>query len=230
MTTLIDQVDQSSDDAHEAEGFGGVNLTFSTLRHGDSGGDRHIGLRFRNISGLSGVTIDAVKLTYRATNLDTGISGGTWFCHKAESPGTFTTTAFNISDIAQRPRTIASANGEFGNDDAAKSFGRWDVGADEDVPWSGANAAIKDAWRAMVQELIDALFDPSAMVFLFIFDDTTGSQERIAEAEDLGSGNAGILTIDYTAPPVEVSLLPQYGQLRAAIGDPPVYGATIMRS
>lgn len=31
-------------------------------------------------------------------------------------------------------------------------------------------------------------------------------------------------------PPVESSLLPEYGQLRTAIGDPPVYGATILRS
>lgn len=31
-------------------------------------------------------------------------------------------------------------------------------------------------------------------------------------------------------PPIEPSLLPEYGQIRTAIGDPPVYGATILRS
>ncbi len=32
-----------------------------------------------------------------------------------------------------------------------------------------------------------------------------------------------------TPPPVAVNL-PEYGQVRAAIGDPPVFGATILRS
>ncbi len=31
-------------------------------------------------------------------------------------------------------------------------------------------------------------------------------------------------------PPIEPSLLPEYGQVRTAIGDPPIFGATIVRS
>ena len=201
-TTLNLQVGASADDATETD-IGGMGLTSTSVIFGSFSSFRHVGLRFTSVSGLSGQTIDAATLTFRASSTDTGDFVGDWFAHDVEVPGTFTTTDENITDTAQRPRTTTTCEGD-GTD-----FGNWTNGADE--TFTGPSPSIV----GIIQELADS-HDPSAIALLFIY--TSGDGERLARTYDHDTALAAKLDIDHSAGGA-TSLLPRYGHpMRHLIG------------
>ena len=186
-TTLNLQVGASSDDARELVSDGTMTLVVADTAFGSPfGGPFHQGLRWTGVSGLSGSTIDSAVLTFRANATDSGDFVANWFAHDVESPGTFTTTASNISDTAQRPRTTATVGGD-GSD-----FGNWTSGNDETFTGDGVNT-IAD----IIQELADS-FDPTEIVLIHIY--TSGTGEREADAFDAAGENSARLDIDFTEP------------------------------
>ena len=193
MTTLNLQVDASADDAVESS-TGVITLDGIGVFIGGFLAGYHSGFRFTGVSGLSGSTIDAATLTFRANITDTGDFVGDWYAHDAEAPGTFTTTASNISDTGQRPRTTATCEGD-GTD-----FGNWTDDSDHTFTGDGVNTI-----KGIIQELADS-YDPSAIALLHIF--TSGTGERVASSWDHATDPAPKLDITYTAGGGDVTILP----------------------
>lgn len=193
MTTLNLQVGLVSglntDDADE-NASGGIDLTGlvpgfgGAIRNGSS-----IGLRFTGVSGLSGSTITAATLTFRANETDSGSFTGDWYAEDAVAPGTFTSST---EDITSRARTTATCEGD------GVDFGDWTGGQDPTFTGDGVNTIVD-----IIQELADS-YDPSTIVLLHIF--TSGSGERIFKSYDSSSGTAPKLDITFTASGGDASI------------------------
>lgn len=208
MTVLNLQCSESADDAHERVDGGSMSINHIRGRFGQFFFTYHMGLRFPGVSGLSGSAISAATLTFRADRSDTGFFVGDWYAHSKEDPEIFTAVNFNISDIAQRPRTIATGEGDSGD------FGDWTGGQDHIFP-TGGESIIKD----IVQELAND-HNPSAIALLWIYSSGTG--KRVFEAYDTSAALAAKLAVTYTAggpPPVTGQVgFAGIGSLAAAAG------------
>ena len=206
MTTLNLQVGASTDDASQRSGDRVMDLTNIKLYYGNFGVSYHIGIRFTGVSGLSGSTIDTATLTWRASDTDSGSFIGDWYAHDAEAPGTFTSTADNIADVAQRPRTTATCEGD------STDFGNWTSNGDPTFTGDGTNT-IAD----IIQELADS-YDPSTIALLHIY--ASGTGERVARSWNHDSALAPKLDIDYTAAG---------GETRSLAGSQPAATGTLAR-
>lgn len=189
MTVLNLQCGEVADDADQ-KSSGTVDPTYSSHAIGNSGGwGFGAGFRFPSVSGLSGSSIDSAVFTFRSQHTRSGSFIGDWYAHDATAPGVFTTTAFNITDEGQRPRTTATCEAD-GTD-----FGAWISGQDYTfdgvTPLSGTNT-IAD----IIQELADS-YDPSAIAMLFIF--SSGNGSRTVSSYDNNPTTAPKLDITYTA-------------------------------
>ena len=189
MTTLNLQCDESGDDASESLA-GDVTIVGTVIYIGDYyGWGAGSGERFPSVSGLSGSAIDSAVLTFRARFSDSGSFIGDFYAHAATAPGVFTTTDFNITGEAQRPRTTATCEGD------STDFGSWTSGQDHTIdgvtPTSGTGT-IAD----IIQELADS-YDPSTIVLLHIR--ASGSGHRVALSYNNDSATAPKLAITYTA-------------------------------
>jgi hypothetical protein len=182
--TIDDQVEASTDDADEDNGDGYVDRAYPTIRFGKLGASRDVGMRFVNISGLSGATIDEVNtyLTFRANANDSNSFSGTFYADDRAAPTTFAITAY---DISNRTPTTTTADG--GNAD----FGNWTSGNDYNVGHSGTNKL-----GAVIQELADS-YDPSSIVI--IHDYVSGAGERVALSYNGSTTLCPKLHIEYTS-------------------------------
>jgi|GEM_PF-1973088 len=104
-TTII-RVNQSSDDAEETS-TGSVRLTSSILDMMSSGGNRSVGLRFRNVTIPQGATIDSAYIEFVVANSTTTSTALTIYGQDYDNPPTFSTATSNVSS---RTKTSASVS------------------------------------------------------------------------------------------------------------------------
>lgn len=181
-STLNLQVGASSDDADELKSGGLMDIDDVQLRYGSLGVGRHCGIRFTGVSGLSGATIDAATLTFRAAVTDSASFVGDWYAEDAAAPPTFTTTE---SDISNRARTATTCEGD------GADFGSWT--ANSDATFTGPSPSIK----GIIQALADS-YDPSTIVLIHLH--ISGNGERVAKTYDDTTTTAPKLDIDSTPP------------------------------
>jgi hypothetical protein len=172
------QVGASSDDAHEGVSTGGMGLTNVQLAFGDYNIPRHIGVRFTGVTIPDGVTIDTSYLQFFSSGPEAGTDFYTdFYAHDTQSPGTFTTTA---NDISGRTRTTAS------------------------VAWDGPEDWGNNTWyngpeiKTIIQELEDS-YDYSSgdsMVLVNIYD--SGALERRCDSYDGSTTDCPKIYIEYT--------------------------------
>lgn len=179
MTVLNLQVDKGIDDAHEYTN-GVMDLASFNITFGHVGVGRHCGFRFTGVSGLSGSTIDAATLTFRAAVSDSGGFVGDWYADDRVDPPSFTSTT---NDLTNRTRTTATCEGD-GSD-----FGSWSASQDE--TFVGPGIGIK----GIIQELADD-YDPAEIALLHIY--ASGSGERILTSYNGASSTAPKLSITFT--------------------------------
>ena len=150
----------SADDASEHDETGSVLLaqTVVAMAGGGRGAGRHTGFRFPSVSGMAGANVTSAILEWKASASDTGFFDSDWFGQLVESPGVFTTTTSNISDIAQRPRTVKVVRGN------STDFGDWAFG---DTKTFSADL-LGNTLVEILQEIIDAGHDPDAFVLVHI--------------------------------------------------------------
>jgi hypothetical protein len=197
-----------------------MNLNYIRLFLGKYSVGLHHGFRWSTgVSGLAGATINAgTKINFPYAHAsDSGPFIATWYAHKAEAPGTFTTTTSNISDTAQRPRTTASTPG------GGSEFGTWASGNDYDFPRSSSTAI-----AALLQELLGAPnnFDPSAIVLLHIY--SSGSGERLPRSWDYpGNAYGAKLNIDYTAAGLDTTATPDPVVVPTAVPAPTIVAGAV---
>lgn len=193
MATLNLQVGAANQDAFQSAGAGTMYHTISVATTlGNFYFPAHVGLYFSGVSGLSGATITAATLTLRASATNSDDFTGDWYAHKAAAPGVFTSTASNISDEAQRPRTTATCEGD------SVDFGAWTSGQDHTFTGDGVNTIVD-----ILQELANS-HDPSAIVLVWIYG--SGNGQRLASSYDLAAGTAPKLDITYTVAAGDATL------------------------
>jgi hypothetical protein len=175
-TVLDVAVSAGSDDAEEAAS-GAVNLGSGDLEMVlDGGTNQTVGLRFAGISIPQGATIDNayVQFTTQGTPIkDTTL---TIQGEAADNPGTFTTSAFNVSS---RSRTSASV--------------QWVVPVWSTIGQAGPDQRTPNLW-AVIQEVVSRPGWSSGNAVALII---TGSGRRVARSFNSGSG-APVLHVEYT--------------------------------
>ena len=100
------RVNQSNDDAEESS-TGNMSLTGSFLNMMGSGGNRSIGLRFRNVTIPQGATIDNAYIEFIVANSTSGATALTIYGQDYDNAPTFSTATSNVSS---RTKTSASAS------------------------------------------------------------------------------------------------------------------------
>ncbi len=105
QTTDI-RVNQSTDDAEESS-TGNMSLTGNFLNMMDSGGNRSIGLRFRNVTIPQGATIDNAYIEFVVANSTSGATALTIYGQDYDNAPTFSTATSNVSS---RTKTSASTS------------------------------------------------------------------------------------------------------------------------
>ena len=100
------RVNQSSDDAEEDSG-GGILLTGNILDMMESGGNRGIGVRFRNVTIPQGATIDSAYIEFAVANSTSSSTALTIYGQDYDNPPTFSTSS---GDVSSRIKTTASVS------------------------------------------------------------------------------------------------------------------------
>ncbi len=221
--TLNSIISQKSDDAEE-EGPEGDNggpgymyksssdLELVSDIDAPSSGTQKIGMRFQDLDIPVGATITNAFITFRAVSADSpntnsGTTNLTIKCEDADSPSTFGSNDYNISN-----RTLTSAS-------ASWSPGAWTTGVDYDTP----------DLSAAVQEVVNRPGWSSGNSMVFVI---TGTGSRSAYSYDGNSALCPRLTIEYTtgggaAIPAnpDISAVLKHGATTFATLNNPVYNS-----
>jgi hypothetical protein len=175
MPTIDVTVAASADDAAESSG-GTMDLTLNPLPNVD-GANEWNAFRFTGITIPAGATITAAYLTVQMTSSSLDEPDVTFFGLDTAAPGTFTTTA---NDISGRARTTASAD------------------------WSNTNAGTSDVQTSslvtIVQELVDsyAPYSSGAIGFAMRSRANDGLRDTSIRSYDNSTTLCARLHIDYT--------------------------------
>jgi len=173
--TVDEQVGASSDDGHEAELFGLMDITANDVYHraNTSSSSRYWAAHRWTSEAFppQGATIDVAYIELYVSVLYDDINGD-WHFEDGASPATLTTTAHDISD---RTRTTASA--EWAED----SMG---------TGWSQSPSLVSP-----LQEVVDS-YSPTAIVAIFV-PDTSVNKYCKSLSYDSSSSTAAKLHIEY---------------------------------
>jgi len=104
--TAVSRVNQSTDDAEE-DSSGNMSLTGSFLNMMGGGGNRSVGLRFRNVTIPQGATIDSAYIEFVVANSTSAATALTIFGQDYDNAPTFSTATSNVSS---RTKTSASVS------------------------------------------------------------------------------------------------------------------------
>lgn len=178
-TTVTSQVSAGSDDAEQRQTGGTMSLTSSDLElvyDSATTGNQYVGMRFNNVNVPKGKTITNAYIQFTVDEVNSGATNLTIKGQAADNPGTFTSTASNISSRATTTASIA-----------------WSP-----VAWNTAGAAGVDQrtpdLKSVVQEIVNRTgwTQNNSMVFI-----VTGTGERTAAAYEVGAAKAPKLVVTY---------------------------------
>ncbi|MEL6534599.1 MAG: Ig-like domain-containing protein [Bacteroidota bacterium] len=172
-TSTSSRISDGADDVEERSD-GSMYNNSSDLELVYDGGNQVVGLYFRNLNLPQGATINSANLQFTTDETNSGTTNLTIRAHDTNAPSAFSSSTNNLSN---RALTSASVNW---------SPGSWSsVGQKHTTP----NLA------SVIQELVDRSgWTSSSNVALII----SGTGERTAEAYEGSSGNAALLTVNYT--------------------------------
>ncbi|MEM0997396.1 MAG: Ig-like domain-containing protein [Bacteroidota bacterium] len=178
LTTLL-QVNASSDDAEERAN-GSMSLTSSDLELVWDNGDQQIGMRFNGVPVPQGSTVSDAYLQFTVDETSSGATDLTVWGESVDDAATF---GGSSGDIANRPRTTASA--QWNNVPAWNTTGL--SGADQQFT----------GLASIIEEIVNRPGWTAGNSLSLIVE---GTGERIAESYDGSAGAAPVLVIVYTLP------------------------------
>lgn len=177
--TVTSQVSADSDDAEQQQSGGSMYLTSSDLElvyDTATTGNQYVGMRFNNINVPKGKTITSAYIQFTVDEVNSGTTNLTIKGQAADNPGTFTSTANNISSRATTTASIA-----------------WTPVAWSTVGAAGVDQRTPDV-KSIVQEIVNrsGWVQNNSMVFV-----VTGTGERTAAAYEVGAAKAPKLVVTY---------------------------------
>ncbi|RCW51697.1 PKD domain-containing protein [Paenibacillus prosopidis] len=178
-TTVTSQVSAGSDDAEQNQSGGSVNLTSTDLElvfDTTTTGNQYVGMRFNNVNVPKGKTITNAYIQFTVDETNSGTTNLTIKGQAADNPGTFTTSASNISSRATTTASVA-----------------WSPVAWNTVGAAGADQRTPDL-KSVVQEIVNRTgwVQNNSMVFV-----VTGTGERTASAYNGSATQAAKLVVTY---------------------------------
>ncbi len=173
------QVNAGSDDAEQQQSGGSMYLTSSDLElvyDTATTGNQYVGMRFNNVNVPKGKTITNAYIQFTVDEANSGTTNLTVKGQAADNPGTFTTSAYNISSRATTTASVA-----------------WSPVAWNTVGAAGADQRTPDL-KSIVQEIVNRTgwAQNNSMVFI-----VTGTGERTAAAYEVGATKAPKLVVTY---------------------------------
>ncbi len=166
-----------ADDAEEAVGSGGMNLTSSDLEMVMEGTEQVIGIRFNGVNIPQGATINSAFIQFTADETDDVATTLNIVGELVEHSAAFSTTNFDISD---RPTTTAIVNWD--------DIPAWDM-----VGEAGPDQATPDL-TAIVDEILGQPGWSAGNAMTFVI---TGSGKRVAHSFNNGANAPPKLVINY---------------------------------
>ncbi len=172
------RVNQGSDDAEELRSDGDITLSSSDLEMVNDndwhGGNQDIGIRFQNINIPSGSKINSAYIIFQIDEAESQTTNLNIYGQAADSPGTFTSTDY---DISNRAKTTAVVN--------------WN-----NLPNLAVNSNLQTPdLSTVVQEIVNRTGWDANNDIAFII---TGSGRRTVESYNGESANAPLLVINFS--------------------------------
>lgn len=174
------RVATGTDDGEENISNGSMYLTSTDLEMiADGSTNQQVGIRFTNVTVPKGATITKAYIQFTCDEVSTNTATLVIKGQAADNPGTFTTSAYNISS---RTRTSANVS--------------WAPAAWNTVGEAGTNQRTPEL-KTIIQEIVNRTNWASGYAMV-IFVTGTNGHRRCAEAYNGSSSQAPLLYIEYT--------------------------------